>query len=156
MSDDGLTEADRQVVHALFGGGPNPYAALDRLLAKPRAAQRKMLRLEVWCENNKCTPVRVFALRDGLLVQCRSDANIEGLRDQYPHLTEWSRRRAFFLSEWQDLRPEVRAESHLQVVCNCNQTTPRLVDVQRVLDLIPADGERTRRVALAQVSPTSA
>ena len=130
--------------------GPNPYAARKRLLALRQPAQRKMLRLVVACDQNKCTPIRVFGLREGLLALCRSDADVRDLQEQQPNLADWSKRRAFFLDEWMSLGdPD---ESRLQVVCDCSQTTPRLVDVRKVVDMVPAEGEATRRIVLSVVS----
>lgn len=121
---------------------PNPYTALQRVLALHPKQRRSLLRLEVWCEQSRCTPIRVFAVRDGLLVQCRSDANTEHMRDEHPQVQPWSRRRAFFLSEWLGMAEDVRAVSHLQVVCDCAQTTPRLVDVARLAELAQAGTTR--------------
>lgn len=151
MTDE-MDAETRAFVDALKGPGPDPYAALARVLAMPERVQRKLLRLVVWCENNKCSPLRVFALREGLLVQCRSDANVRDLRDTYPRLREWSRRRAFFMDEWLSQPADVLPQSRLQVVCDCAQTTPRLVDVQRLLDAVPADGMQTRRLRLPEVA----
>lgn len=128
----------------------NPYDALRRVLALRAPAQRSLLRLVVFCEASKHSPIRVFQLREGLLVQCRSDADVRDMKDSSPHLPDWSRRRAFFLDEWLDQPAETRAESHLQVVCDCAQTTPRLVDVQRLADAIPETA--TRRVTLPAVA----
>ena len=128
---------------------PNPYKAKERLLALRRPEQDKLLRLIVRCEQRKCAPLRIFALREGLLVLCRSDANVRDMQEQYPHLTEWSHRRAFFIEEW--LRSDDRPTSRLQVVCDCVQTTPRLVDIQKVIDLIPPTSEPTRNAVLPQV-----
>ncbi len=127
---------------------PNPYSAKKRVLKLRRLERDKLLRLIVRCEQRKCAPLRVFALREGLLVLCRSDANVRDMQEQYPHLTEWSRRRAFFIEEWQR-SPTSRL---LQVVCDCSQTTPRLVDMQKVVDLIPPASEPTRNAVLPQVT----
>lgn len=151
MSDEDATR--EEFVRALFGGGPNPYDGLRRVLSWHRRAQRAALRLEVWCEANRCTPIRVYALREGLLVQCRSDADARDRQDRYPHLDDWSRRRAFYLEEWLAQPADVLPNSHLQVVCDCDQTHPRLVDVQRLADLVPAAA--TRRCTLHDVSVTS-
>jgi hypothetical protein len=129
---------------------PNPYQALNRVRHLPRRAQRHLLRLEVWCEWNKCTPVRVFALRDGLLVHCRSDADVRDLQEEHPHLDDWSRRRAFFAEEW--LKQPAEPPSHLQVVCDCLQTRPRLLDVGKMVAAIPPAGDKTRRVTLPDVA----
>ncbi len=127
--------------------GPNPYGALSRVLALRGPERRKLLRLVVRCENRKHTPLRVFALRDGLLVQCRSDADVRDMQAEHPHLPDWSKRQAFFLEDW--LRLPTEPTSHLMVVCDCAQTAPRPVDMQKVAELIP--NESTRNVMLAQV-----
>lgn len=128
---------------------PNPYNALNRLLdLKPRQ-RRSLLRLVVRCEQRKHTPLRVFALRDGMLVQCRSDADVRDLQAEHPHLEDWSRRRAFFLDEWLHLANP--STSHLLVVCDCAQTTPWPIDVQKVAHLIPREIGSTRHVAIAEV-----
>lgn len=133
-------------------GRPNPYAELKKVLALPRRAQRSILLLEVWCENSKCCPIRVFARHPGLLVQCRSDAKVsEAARESYSNLGAWSPRRAFFLHEWLDQPADVLPTSHLQVVCDCRQTTPRLVSVRKLADAMPNDG-RTRRLRLPEVA----
>jgi len=119
----------------------NPYQALTRVLALRSQARRRLLRVEVWCEESKCTPIRIYALRDGLLVQCRSDANVEDMRDRWPHLTRWSPRGAFFADEWIN----TGLDSPLQIVCDCDQTHPRLVDVARLLDLVPHDADAPAR-----------
>lgn len=134
--------------------GPDPYQTLARILSWPRRAQRAALRLEVWCDASKCTPIRVYELREGLLVQCRSDADVREMKEKYPHLPDWSPRRAFYLEDWHAQPDDVRPGAHLQVVCDCAQTRPRLVDVQRLTDLIP-EGGATRRVRLRDVSVTS-
>lgn len=155
MSDDYDPEnATKEFLTAIFGDRPNPYSALDRITAMPQRAQRKILRLVVHCEREGCrsTPVRVFTLREGLLVQCRSDASTKGIREHHPHLTDWNRRRAFFLDEWLSQPADVLPNSHLQVVCDCDQTHPRLVNVRRLADAVPADGERTRHIRLTEVS----
>ena len=128
---------------------PNPYDALARVLRLKPQQRRNLLRLEVWCERSKCTPIRIFALRDGLLVQCRSDADVRDMQEQQPHLDDWSRRRAFFLHGWLDTADP--PPSHLQVVCDCLQTAPRLVDVRKLADLIPSADRPTRRVKLREV-----
>lgn len=130
--------------------GPNPYKALARVLKMRPAVRARLLRLEVRCEGRH-TPVRVFRLREGLLVQCRSDADVRDMQAEHPNLADWSRRRAFFLQEWLSQPAAVLPTSHLQVVCDCRQTVPRLVDVGRMADLIPAEGEPTRRVPLLEV-----
>lgn len=127
---------------------PNPYAALRRLLAMPAKVRRSLLRLEVWCEDNECTPVRVFALREGTFVQCRSDADVSDIPGHYPREQKWSPRSAFFVEEWLAGSPE----SRLQVVCDCRQTTTRLVNVQRLIDAIPAPGTPTRRITLPLIT----
>lgn len=152
MTDEDATR--EEFTRALFGGGPNPYDGLRRVLALPRRAQRAALRLEVWCEANRCTPIRVYALREGLLVQCRSDADTTAIRETHPHVGEWSRRRAFYLEEWLAQPAELLPTSHLQVVCDCAQTRPRLVNVRRLADLVPED-RTTHRVTLHDVSVTS-
>lgn len=129
---------------------PNPYRALERVRRLKRRDQRHLLRLEVWCEWNRCTPVRVFALSAGLLVHCRSDADVRDMQEEYPHLEDWSRRRAFFLEEW--LAQPNEPAAHLQVVCNCSQTTPRLVDVGKVVAALPVEGGQTRRVTIPDVA----
>jgi len=126
--------------------GPNPYEVLGRLLGKPRKQQLNLLRLKVWCERNKCAPILVYEVREGILVQCRSDANVSHMQEDHPNLAPWSKRRAFFVEEWME-----HPGSHLSVVCDCNQTNPRLVDVARVVDLLPAPGSPTRNVSLPQV-----
>lgn len=128
--------------------GPDPYRARTRVLKMRPDARRKLLRLEVWCEQNRHTPVRVFRLREGMLVLCRSDADVRDMQAEHPHLDDWSRRRAFFLEEWVSAGDP---DSRLQVVCDCRQTEARLVDVGRLAGLIPAEGERTRRVTLAEI-----
>ena len=126
---------------------PNPYRALARVLKMRPHVRAELLRLEVRCEGRH-TPVRVYRLREGALVQCRSDADVRDLQAEHPNLDDWSRRRAFFLEEWVSAGdPDAR----LQVVCDCAQTRPRLVDVQRLADLMPAEGEPTRRVRFAEV-----
>lgn len=124
---------------------PNPHAALQRLLAKPRAYQRKQLRLSVWCETGNCSPIRVFAVHDGLLVQCRSDADVSDVPNHYPRTQKWSPRRAFFIEWWLDHT----ADSTLQVVCECAQTKARLVDVRKVAASVPESN--TRNVRLSEV-----
>lgn len=131
----------------------DPYAALRRVLALRPAEQRKLLRLVIRCETGKCTPLRVFGLRDGWLVQCRSDADVRDMQKTYPHLSDWSRRRAFFLEWW--MQEDNPSESRLQVVCDCDQTRPRLVDVQRVLAALPAEGEPTRNASLPEFAAPS-
>ena len=132
---------------------PNPYAVLRRVLRLRPAEQRKLLRLVVWCDRGECTPLRVFKVRDGLLVQCRSDADVSDMQEAHPHLEKWSRRRAFFLQEWLDLPPDAREDAFLQLVCECNQTTPRLVDVRRVADLtLDHDSGRHRNATLPEVA----
>lgn len=143
MSDHEAVDAE--VLAALHGGGPDPYAALEKVLALPRRAQRSILRLEVWCENSKCSPIRVYDRAEGLLVQCRSDADVRDL----PHVGDWSRRRAFFLQEWPTDLPQAQ---HLQVVCDCLQTEARLVDVRKLAAAMPAPGTKTRRLRLPEVS----
>ena len=135
---------------SLQASEPNPYEAKKRLLALRRPERDKLLRLIVRCEQRKCAPLRIFAVREGLLVLCRSDANVGDMQEQYPYLTEWSRRRAFFIKEWLDEGPS----SRLQVVCDCSQTTPRLVDMQKVIDLIPPTSEPTRNAVLPEVMPS--
>lgn len=127
----------------MLDSDPNPYQALARVLALRPPARRRLLRVEVWCEKSKCTPIRVYALRDGLLVHCRSDANVEDMRDRWPHLAEWSPRRAC-ADEW----ISTGLGSPLQVVCDCDQTHPRLVDVARLIDLVPDDAAPARRTRL--------
>lgn len=127
---------------------PNPYKTLDRILKLRPPALRRVLRVVVRCEAGKCSPVRVFAVRDGLLVQCRSDADVRDMKDRYPHLSDWSRRRAFFLEEWTTSAPD----QPLQVVCDCQQTKPRSVDVVKLQSLVPNDAT-TRNVSLRDVSP---
>jgi hypothetical protein len=136
-----------------FLSGPNPRRVLERVLALKAPARRGLLRLEVWCEANACTPVRVFDVREGLLVQCRSDADVSSLAEANPHLGRWSPRGAFFIDEWtRQVEGDQTGSHHLQVVCDCVQTRPRLVDVQRVRDLVPPVGERTRAVSIAAVA----
>lgn len=127
--------------------GPNPSKALARVLAMRPAVRARLLRLEVRCAGRH-TPVRVFRLREGLLVQCRSDADVRDMQAEHPHLDDWSRRRAFFLEEWLSAGDP---DSRLQVVCDCRQTVARLVDVGRLADLIPGEEEPTRRVPLLEV-----
>lgn len=140
---------------------PNPYEALKRVRGLKPPAQRRLLRLRVWCENNQCTPVRVFSLRDGLLVECRSDADNSDAHAEDPSVARWRPRPAFFLDAWfapegyENDHPYDRSKSHLQVVCDCLQTTPRLVDVQRLTAAIPVDGEKTRNVSLPDVAATN-
>lgn len=130
---------------------PDPYAALERVLKLHKSEQRNLLRLTVWCENEKCSPIRVFEIREGLLVQCRSDANVRDMQEDYPNLSDWSRRRAFFIQEWLDLG---ESSVGLQVVCDCKQTEPRLIDMRKVSRLIPQPGEKTRRnVPLVDLLP---
>lgn len=132
---------------------PNPYEALRRILALRPAQQRGLLRLEVWCDASRHTPLRVFKLREGILIQCRSDADVRDMKEQHPHLSDWSRRRAFFLEEWLTLDEDPQNPSHLQVVCGCAQVTPRLVDVERLANAIPADDSvPTRRIRLPDVA----
>lgn len=133
---------------SLFNPSPNPYDALSRLLAKEPRHQRRLLRLSVWCEQGACTPIRVFGHRDGLLVQCRSDADVSDMREHYPHLERWSRRRAFFADEW----VKDAAGQRLQVVCECSQTTPRLVDVEKLIEA--AEDDTRRNVALLELVVT--
>ena len=128
----------------------DPYKALDRVLKMHPHVRRNLLRLEVRCEGRH-TPVRVYRLREGLLVHCRSDADVRALQKKSPHLPDWSPRRAFFLEDWLSQPDDVRPGAHLQVVCDCAQTRPRLVNVQRLVELVPADGAPTRRVAMLEV-----
>ncbi len=125
----------------------NPYEALERVKKFPRRVRDNLMRLEVWCEWNKCTPIRVFELREGLLVQCRSDADISDMQEQFPHLDRWSRRKAFFIEEWLSLGS---GDEHLQVVCRCLQTKPRLVSVGKLHSEVPENG--TRRIRLPAVA----
>lgn len=131
---------------------PDPYAALKRILSLRPAQRRPLLRLEVWCEESKCTPIRVFQLREGLLVQCRSDADVRDMQETYDHLKDWSRRRAFFAEEWLAQPEETLAISHLQVVCDCLQTTARPVDMRKLIQELPSDGETVRRVRIPAVA----
>ena len=129
----------------------DPYEALRRVLDLRPNVRRSLLVLQVWCETSKCTPVRVYRVHDGLLVQCRSDADVRAMREDHPHLSDWSRRRAFFLDWW--LSSEDGARQPLQVVCDCAQTTPRLVDLRMLADLVPDRGARAVNAALASLAP---
>jgi hypothetical protein len=86
-----------------------------------------------------------------MLVQCRSDADVSDMLEANPHLTKWSRRRAFFLEEWISA-DEASNGTMLQVVCDCSQTQARLVDVRKIVNLIPSRDAPTKRVSLPQVS----
>ena len=48
---------------------------------------------------------------------------------------------AFFADEW----ISTGLGSPLQIVCDCDQTHPRLVDVARLLDLVPHDDDAPAR-----------
>ena len=133
---------------------PDPYAALERVLKLHKSEQRNLLRLTVWCENEKCSPVRVFEIREGLLVQCRSDANTDVLRQKYKHLDRWAKRPAFFLDTWfppTESGIEV-VDSYLQVVCDCDQTQPRKIDVMKLKAAVSEHSTR-RNVPLADLLP---
>lgn len=143
------TDEQSAFLKALTGSRPNPYKALDRLLSKPQAYQRQRLRLAVWCEQGRCAPIRVFDVHDGRLVQCRSDADVSDIPNHYPRDQKWSRRRAFFASEWINLPDE---SQRLQVVCECAQTTTRWIDVRRLLDRVPARG--TLNITLGELVAT--
>lgn len=130
--------------------GPDPYAALRTVLARPQREQRRMLRLTVRCETCRSTPVRVFRVREGHLVQCDSDADNSHLQEQFPHLSKWSRRRAFYLEN--DLARQAEATTdplRLQVVCDCDATHPRLLDVQALTDALPEPSGKARNAPLS-------
>lgn len=129
--------------------GPNPLAALDRVLAWRHTIQRKSLRVAVWCENRH-TPVRVFKLSEGLLVQCQSDAYTPDAQNHGSD-SDWSPRRAFFLDEWLS-QPIVLVNSHLQVVCPCAQVDPQPIDVRLLASHVPPDGEPTRNLTIPDVA----
>lgn len=134
-----------------ISSGPGPYAALRAVLARPQREQRRMLRLTVRCEACRSSPVRIFRVRDGHLVQCDSDADVSALQADNPHLPKWSRRRAFFLEHDLQMQELVATEPlRLQVICDCVQTRPRLIDVQALADALPAPDEKTRNAPLAQ------
>lgn len=132
---------------------PDPYAALKRVVEQKPVVQKSLLRLLVWCEQGKCTPIRVFETREGMLVQCRSDANVRHLRGQIEHDRDWSKRRAFFLESVPGISGDGQDVPGLQVVCECSQTTPRPVDLRKLMALVP-DTPRQRNVKFSQVVTT--
>lgn len=112
---------------------PDPYAE-DRRIRKMRPEQwKRHRRLEVWCESGKCAVVRVFDVPNGRLIQCTSEANIKEMRERgsVGGDEDWSKRRAFFITEELLERGE-----QLTLVCECRQTTERLASVRKINALV--------------------
>lgn len=145
-----MSDYDTTALEAhLFPHG-NPYAALERVEGLHPAARKKLLRLTVWCEQSKHGVISVFQLREGVLVKCQSDAYVGDVESHGPAGEKWARRRAFFIDEWL-ANADAAGASHLQIVCRCAQTRPRLVDVSRLIDAIPPEGDTPRNIQIADV-----
>jgi hypothetical protein len=106
----------------------------DKRIRKMRPKQwKRHRRLEVWCELGQCAVVRVFDVPNGRLVQCSSEANIKEMRERGLVGSEgdWSKRRAFFLTE-----ELLELGEQLTLICECQQTTERLASVRKINDLV--------------------